>query len=806
MNSLQLSNQSLVPPEGSPLSEITLIGEAPGEKELLHKRPFIGTAGQRLDSLLVSVPLLRKNLYITNVFKHNPGPISNHFKVNKQTKEITTSPELELAAAELREELQKTSSKIFIPLGGIALYALTGKYPITSWRGSILDTPNLGRVIPTYHPSFLLRNPKEENVFIHDLKRAVREKELLPLPKRTLHLAPSFSEMYKYLTDIIKNHQTVGFDIETSQNPKSGWELTCFAFAKTPFDAMCFPLTKSGYQQYMSIEEEWEILQLLRTILEDKNKIIVGQNLTFDLFFIPYRYKIAINCQVEDTMVASAIHSPDSKKDLGFLTSIYTREPYYKEDGKQHMLYGGPDLAFWRYNALDAAIVLEILQAIKKNLELKGNLGTYEIQRNIIKPLLFMSLRGLIYDKKNSLEEAARIHEVLKGIKQDLQNKCGIKFNPSSSKQVMNYFYGERGLVPYLKKGRPTADDGALQRIFRKGFPEAQQILDFRVLSKYRSTYLNVLLDPDLRLRTAYKPVGTKTGRTSSTKTIFSTGGNIQNPPRMGRAKFRQYIQADPGYIMYETDLSRAENVLVDFLCDNEPAIEAFYKGLDSYAFVASQMSGLSYEEVLRQHKEKIPAPIGDGKSTWRQLGKTCKLALNYGMGYDKLSLENFLPLKDAKELFHAYFHANPAILRYQMECTKLGPTLGLRNPLGRYRIFHRFSRPMEMMNFIPQSTVADITHTTLHLVYENLPEVILLNEIHDALLYEIPISLGPEKHLELLIKLTNFYKVPLQLNHRTLIIESETKGGLNWGEMKEISLTLDSIKGLFNEKVGRLA
>ena len=147
-----------------------------------------------------------------------------------------------------------------------------------------------------------------------------------------------------------------------------------------------------------------------------------------------------------------------------------------------------------------------------------------------------------------------------------LREIIGSDINYDSPLQLIDYFYGEKHLRPYVKKRKggestKTVDDKALQRIAGKGFIEAQLILDIRKLKKGLSTYYGMEIDEDKRFRCSFNPVGTVQERISSSATLRGTGGNAQNlPPGM-----RKLLCADPGYLLVSQDLGQAENRIVAY-------------------------------------------------------------------------------------------------------------------------------------------------------------------------------------------------------------------------------------------------
>lgn len=133
---------------GNPKAEIMLVGEAPGAEEDQKGEPFVGAAGQLLDKILKAINLDRSIVYIANVVKCRPP-------LNKTPTEEEYSP----CFPYLVKQIELIKPKFMLLLGAVALQALFGKnYKITQWRGKIIDYKGI-KVIPTYHPAYLLRNP-----------------------------------------------------------------------------------------------------------------------------------------------------------------------------------------------------------------------------------------------------------------------------------------------------------------------------------------------------------------------------------------------------------------------------------------------------------------------------------------------------------------------------------------------------------------------------------------------------------------------------------------------------------------------
>lgn len=149
--------------EGNPYSPVVFVGEAPGEEEDQLKRPFVGKAGRYLNQKLKEVGLEREEVYITNVVKSRPPG-------NRKP----TPKEMQSCLPYLRKEIEIINPKLIVCLGSTALEGILGKsLPVSKHRGEIIDYPFKReiKVLLTYHPAYILRNPYAEKEFVEDLRK-----------------------------------------------------------------------------------------------------------------------------------------------------------------------------------------------------------------------------------------------------------------------------------------------------------------------------------------------------------------------------------------------------------------------------------------------------------------------------------------------------------------------------------------------------------------------------------------------------------------------------------------------------------
>jgi uracil-DNA glycosylase family 4 len=760
--------------------QIAFVGEAPGVQEEKAGAPFVGISGSLLVTLMQSAGISRSEVYMTNVVKERPSKndISEFFEVKRNG--ANTTPAFDEYVRGLKAELQTCSANVIVAVGGTALYALTGKFSATKWRGSILESTLLpGRkVICIIHPASALRQYIFRHFISFDLRRIKAEAEFrdIRIPSRSLIIEPSFDDCIQFLNNILEHEYETACDIEVTNE-----EVSCISFSPTPFTGISIPFYDTG-KDYFTLDQEVAIWKMIERIFLAPRIKKIFQNGIFDMTFLFNRY--GLFCQnYDDTMIGQAVMYPDFPKGLDFITSIFTTEPYYKDEGKKHFKYGGVMRDFWLYNAKDSAVCSEAMPKIKADLERLGNLEVYETQTQLIEPLMYMSARGMKVNVEARDKEAKESEERIKELEQQLWSITSIKLNHASPKQLCEYFYNTKGHKPYLnrKTGGATVDGDALKRLSRKGFEEARIIQDIRGLAKRKSTYLEMQLDMDGRIRSSFNPVGTDSLRLSSSKTIFDTGGNTQNLPY----DVRKFIEADIGYVCYQMDLSQAENRMVAYLGPEPAMIQAFESGADIHRQTAALIFGKPMEEIS---DEDGSCPIGGGMHSERFWGKKANHGLNYDLGYKTFAFYYEIPESDSKFICERYHTAYPGVRRYhQWVRDKLAKDRILTNLFGWNRLFlDQWGDQLFKVaySFIPQSSIAALLNRKgiVDPYYSGI-KIEYLNNVHDSIWFQKKLSDGWLEHARCLMALKQSMEAQLRWGSYSFNIPVDTEIGLNFGK-----------------------
>lgn len=758
----------MVKGEGNKKCKFAIIGEAPGSEEELEGRPFIGASGQFLNTKLSFVGISRDDCYITNLVKVRPP--ENDFSI--YWKGHTPTQDLLKWKALLLKELDELDTNIFLALGSNALWALTDKKHISKWRGSILPlTLPSGRsikVIGTYHPSACLRDWKLGAIVTYDLRRVIEESTTpsISFPKRTVVISPSFEEASSYLT-ILKDVKEFAFDIETSHG-----EIICISFSHSPDYSMSIPTMKWYWKENFKA-----ILEGIEGVMHSKNRKI-AQNILFDTQYIMRNWHIFPKGEWDDTMIMAHSAYSELPKALDFLTSIYTKEPYYKDDLKVWRENQTSNEILWQYNAKDAMVCIEIAYALRKEVEELGTRKTYDFMMSLLKPLLFMMLHGLRVD-----EEAVGILRTQ--LQQDIGEKEGrVKkttggINIYSPKQLANLAINTLHLKPTIKDGKVTMNEKSLNLLSLQS-PFFKEIISLRKDKKIISTYLDTERDfTDGRLRFSINPVGTTTGRLSSSSSVFGHGTNIQNFPKF----IRNIIIPDEGKMFSEIDLVGAEAMVVAFLSDDKYLMKLFMEGKNIHTYTATLIWNISSKEVEKEKEEG-----GDETKTKYYMAKRLRHAYNYRASWVAVKEQLSISAKEAKDLIHKFEQANPFLKKWHQKIeAQIRKNKVIITPFGRKRIFFdRVSESMlrEAIAFIPQDTVSYVINTFMKRIYKTLcmeqKDTKILLQVHDSLLLEYLPSMKEEIHK----RLFPLAHIPIPFQHGFFTIPIKIKSGYNWRDL----------------------
>lgn len=444
------------------------------------------------------------------------------------------------------------------------------------------------------------------------------------------------------------------------------------------------------------------------------------------------------------------------------------------------------------YNALDVMVTLEVLHAIRPQLD-EVTSRVYQFERDLQGPVLEMECRGVLVDMRKRSEVSAlfilQLATVEESLREILRDGIGVEINWNSPKQLGELFYDVMGFPEVRKRGPSgmvrTTGRAALEKLQEYFYAEpiVRHILAIRDLKK-KLGVLKTGIDSDGRIRTSYNIAGTDTGRFSSYTSAFGSGTNLQNIT----GELRSIFTADPGHKLYYIDLEQAESRAVAAIVWN-----LFHDG----DYLDACESGDLHTSVCRMCFDTLPW-TGDKVSDkliakrpfyrhfdYRDVSKRLGHATNYFGKPPHISKLIHIPFDLVNEFQVKYFRAFPGIrswhdwVRNKLNCDGWITTfMGMRRWFFGRRWDEETLRAA--IAFEPQSAVAYILNTGMLNVWRNPPHPKhqLLLQVHDAIVGQYPEELEHEVVPQVQTALR--IEVPL-LHGRSLIIPTEAFTGWNW-------------------------
>lgn len=762
--------------EGDLNAKIYIIGEAPGSQEEASGRPFIGGAGTVLNGLLRKSGIRRADCYVDNVIQDRPS--NNDFGIYyRDSKRSEPTSSLMEAHSRIKTLISKYRPNVVVCLGNEALYAVTRHKKILNWRGSIISYNGI-KVIPAIHPAMIMREPTFMPIAEMDFRRIEEESKSPKIPivyNDNFIINPTFDQVIHYLKNILPSKLILTVDIETIPDLE---QIMCIGFAWSHQDAICIPIFYGQYN-WWTVEEEIAIIKEIRILSQNRSVKFIAQNGQYDMTYLVDKWNANFTLWM-DTMLSFHECYSELRKSLAFLTSIYSKRPYYKEDGGK----GRDPNEEWEYNCKDCCVTYECAMEIRKEMEEFNVIKHYELIPNrLIIPLGVMQREGILIDVKRRSELDSELEAKIHELQQRLNTAVGREINVNSPKQVKEFLYEDLRLAPIYGWGKKdgkkvkvlSSDEDAIEELQKRtNNPVLGIILEIRGLIKLLGTYVRAELENNNRICTSYKISGTETGRLSSSKSVYNRGTNIQNIPRL--PAIRSIFIADPGKILVNADLSQAEARVVAYLAKEERMINVFKSGQDIHRFNAAIIFNVHPNDVT---------PVQ------RQTAKNRVHGANYRIGPAKAAKLAGTTEEKAREDLNKYKAHFPNLENWWRDVeNEVGKTRVMTNLFGRKRVF--FSRwGHELVNeaiaYVPQSTVGDLLNLGLINAWNNLPNgwKISANN-HDSILAQVP-----EGTDEMYIyKFFKYYlEIPMYVHNYTFTIPIDIKMGINWGEMKDLKI-----------------
>ena len=434
------------------------------------------------------------------------------------------------------------------------------------------------------------------------------------------------------------------------------------------------------------------------------------------------------------------------------------------------------DELLWAYNLLDCVYTRECGEVEQKSLDAMGLSEVDAFQQKLFYPVLHAMIRGVKIDLEARSKMSAELQREREKREEFFLRVLGHPLNPASPLQMKKLFFEDLKLpVTYTraKKGappRPTLDDEALSKLGTKEplvRPLIKAIQEYRSLGVFRSTFVEAPLDEDSRMRCSYNICGTETFRLNSSKNAFDTGTNLQNVPKGTDSKdpselslpnVRTIFVPDEGFTFFDMDLDRADLQVVIWEADDAEMKAMLREGVDMHSENA-KILGCS-----------------------RQMAKIFIHGTNYGGSGRTMAINCGLTVHIAEKMQSRWFQAHPGIhLWHRRTENELKTQRFVQNILGyrRYYLGRVDAILPEALAWKPQSTVACVINRAWVKIYETLPTVQVLLQVHDSLAGQFPTSARET----LLPAMKEAAKIPLPYVDPLIISVGIKTSTSSWGD-----------------------
>ncbi|GGE42235.1 DNA polymerase I [Psychroflexus planctonicus] len=545
----------------------------------------------------------------------------------------------------------------------------------------------------------------------------------------------------KIFLEKLNQQKSVCFDTETTSLKTLDAHLVGIAFS-----------WEKGKGYYISFpanqDEAQELVNQLKPFFENENIEKIGQNLKYDIKVLA-NYHIEVKGPLFDTMLAHYIINPDMRHNMDVLAETYLNySPQPIADligkkGKNQKSMRDVELEkVTEYAVEDADITFQLKKYFEEELKDASNEHLFgDLEIPLLRVLADMELEGINVDKNilNDLSEG--LTKDIAQLEKEVFEIAGEEFNIGSPKQLGEILFGKLEIAKKPKKTKSgqysTAED--VLSYFAKDYPIVDKVLQWRGLSKLKSTYVDALPkqihDRTGRVHTEFMQTVAATGRLSS------NNPNLQNIPirtERGREVRKAFVPRDENHILLAADYSQIELRIIAALSEEETMIEAFKNGEDIHASTAAKVFDVPLNEVTREQRSNA---------------KTVNFGIIYGVSAFGLSNQTNLSRSESKELIETYYKTYPKLRDYMDEQVEFARENGyVKTVLGRRRYLKdinarnnvvKSAAERNAVNAPIQGSAADIIKVAMIRIHEKLKKqnfkTKMLLQVHDELIFDVP-------------------------------------------------------------------
>ncbi len=548
----------------------------------------------------------------------------------------------------------------------------------------------------------------------------------------------------------------VAVDTETTSLDAAQARLVGVSLATAPGKACYIPVGHTGPDGGESLDLDGggvppqipldRALALLKPLLEDPSVLKVGQNLKYD-WHVLARHGIRVT-PIDDTMLLSyVVDGGATSHGMDALAARYLDHQTIKYaevagSGKSAVTFDRVPLdKALDYAAEDADITLRLHALLKPRVVRERMMTVYETtERPLVDVIGAMELAGIKVDRGQLKAMSDDFARRIAALETEIHELAGHPFTIGSPKQLAAVLFEEMGLEGGKKgkSGTYSTDSSVLEPLAAQGHTIVEKVLDWRQLSKLKSTYTDALQDqinPQTgRVHTSFSLAATNTGR------LASNDPNLQNIPIRTEAgrQIRYAFVAEPGTRLISVDYSQIELRLVAEIAGIAALQQAFREGADIHAMTASQVFGVPQDEMtgeIRRRAKAINFGIIYGISAFG-LANQLRIPQSEASAFIKQYLERFHELKAWMDATKAFCRQNGYVSTlFGRKCH----IPGIREPKPAHRAFAE----RQAINAPIQGTAADIIKIAMIRIPRALEQAGLaarmLLQVHDELLFEAP-------------------------------------------------------------------
>ncbi len=585
-------------------------------------------------------------------------------------------------------------------------------------------------------------------------------------------------EQIKELAHKLSSLKSFCFDTETTALDAHQAELVGIAFSWEK---------SKGYFLYLpdNYGDAMEILEDFKGIFEDEKIEKTGHNLKYDMSVLKW-YDIEVKGKIFDTMIAHYLLEPDMKHGMDFLSVKYLNyepEPIEKLIGKkgksQKNMRQVDKETVKEYACEDADITMQLRSVFEPKLKETGTYKLFEeVEMPLVEVLTAMETEGVNIDTDSLLNFSEKLAEDISRVEKEIYELAGHEFNIGSPKQLGVVLFEELKITdkPKRTKTKQYKTGEEILVKLKKKHPVVEKILEYRGLTKLKSTYADALprmINPRTRrIHTSYNQAVASTGRLSSNNPNLQ---NIPNRTARGREIRKSFIPRNKNYVLFAADYSQIELRLIAHFSGDLSMISDFDMGKDIHLATAARVYGVSESEVTKEMRSRA---------------KSVNFGIIYGISAFGLAENLNISRSEAARIINQYFREYPEIKNFMDKQIAFARQHGyVETILGRRRYLRDINSANAMVrafaernaiNAPIQGSSADMIKVAMIDIYKELNkrqmDAKMILQVHDELVFDVP-----KKEVDLLKtivedKMVNAIKLKVPV-----VVDSNT--GANWLE-----------------------